>query len=330
MESIYWVMSWACHRRCPHCYEERFHPYYGEDLRQVVEEAARNAPRVIGNLPETMTFFDPGDPVAKTGRIILAGGEILLDAVREPVLYPALAQLRNRYESNGGIRIFIQTTGDILTERVLDELLERGVWMVSISGLDSYHEGFEEEASRERLREKLTRWFEARAMHPDRGDGEGPCYHFFGATPESWIGKLWPRGRAWNNGLSQATLADNFCNAWSGGLNFLSYRYRGSEVSIDPAGNVYPCCIKTKAPVGNLLNEQLETILERLQGNPVYEAISMGHPERMGITRGWSVEKFHEKSRVTLPSGRIYQNLCVGCDRFHDEVLAPALVQLDA
>ena len=26
---------------------------------------------------------------------------------------------------------------------------------------------------------------------------EGPLFSFFGATPESWIGKLWPRGRAW-------------------------------------------------------------------------------------------------------------------------------------
>ena len=49
----------------------------------------------------------------------------------------------------------------------------------------------------------------------------GPLYSFFGATPDSWIGKLWPRGRAWQNNLSQATLADNFCNRWSGGLNFL-------------------------------------------------------------------------------------------------------------
>src|SRR2546427_8719197 len=51
--------------------------------------------------------------------------------------------------------------------------------------------------------------------------------------------------------------------------------------SIDPAGNVYPCCIKTKAPVGNLLERKLDEILDSLVGNPVYEAISMGHPERM-------------------------------------------------
>jgi hypothetical protein len=97
-------------------------------------------------------------------------------------------------------------------------------------------------------------------------------------------------------------------------------------VSIDPEGNVFPCCMKTKLPVGNLLHNNLDDILDSLVGNPVYEAISMGHPERMGITHGWSVELL-EKSRTTLPSGRAYQNLCIGCDAFHQEVLMP-LVQI--
>ena len=71
-------------------------------------------------------------------------------------------------------------------------------------------------------------------------------FDFFGATDDSWIGKLWPRGRAWTNSLSRATLADNFCDRWSGGLNFLRHRYSGSEVPIEPTGDVYPCCIKTR------------------------------------------------------------------------------------
>jgi len=160
------------------------------------------------------------------------------------------------------------------------------------------------------------------------GQGESkapdqPHFTIFGATEDQWIGALWPRGRAWSNGLSTATLRDNFCNRWSGALNFLQYRYSGSEVSVEPNGNVYPCCVKTKAPIGNLLEERLEAILERLIGNPVYEALSMGHPERMGISHGWSIERFIEAATVRLPNGEIYQNLCRGCDRFHEEVLIP-------
>jgi hypothetical protein len=335
-------MSWLCHRTCEHCYEDRFHPYHGDELKRIVEESKANIPRIISNLPERMTYLDLNDADGngsfhqKRGRVIVAGGEIMLEAVREPVLYPALDQLREKYRDRCGVELIVQTTGDILTERMVVELLEHDVSVISVSGMDEYHEGFETEAAREKLKQKLTAVFLAHGMKewmPPPRPQEQRYFHFFGATPDSWIGKLWPRGRAKKNELSTAGLSDNFCNRWSGGLNFLQQRYSGSEVSIDPAGNVYPCCLKTKAPVGNLLDEKLETVIDRLVGNPVYEAISMGHPERMGIAHGWTVEKFLEKSTTVLPSGRVYQNLCIGCDAFHEEVLMERqaeLVQIDS
>jgi sulfatase maturation enzyme AslB (radical SAM superfamily) len=342
MESIYYVLSWLCHRRCEHCYEDRFHPYYGEELKKVVAEAQANSPRIIAHFPERMTYWDRNDAgVEKVGRVILAGGEILLDPVREPVLYPALRLLSERYRDRGGVKLVVQTTGDVLSARIVRELLDLRVWMISVSGVDAYHEGLERESARAALVERLTELFRSQGMRPlpDAGDprrwedAEGRYYQFFGATPDSWIGALWPRGRAHANELSTATLADNFCNRWSGGVNFLQYRHSGSEVSVEPNGNVYPCCIKTRLAIGNLLDDRLEDILDRLAGNPVYEAISMGQPERMGLSHGWGVEKFLEKSRTVLPSGRVYQNLCIGCDRFHEEVLAarPArLVSIEA
>jgi hypothetical protein len=336
MESIYYVMTWLCHRRCKHCYEERFRPYAGAELEAVVGESRSNFERIIENFPDRMTYLDLSDcedgphPREKPGSVILAGGEILLDAVRETVLYPGIERLREKYRDAGGVKVIVQTTGDVLTEEILGELVERGVWMISVSGIDEHHAGLEEASAREALMEKLRAMFEVRGVElfepvgekARQAEGSGPYYHFFGATPESWIGKLWPRGRAWENELSTAGMADNFCNRWSGGLNFLAHRYAGSEVSVDPAGNVFPCCIKTKLPVGNLLEEPLLEMLERLKGNPVYEAISMGHPERMGISHGWGVERFYEESRTRLASGRVYQNLCIGCDRFHEQVLA--------
>ena len=51
MESIYWVLTWACHRRCRHCYDDRFRPYAARDLPAVVAEG-RNAYRaILANLP---------------------------------------------------------------------------------------------------------------------------------------------------------------------------------------------------------------------------------------------------------------------------------------
>jgi sulfatase maturation enzyme AslB (radical SAM superfamily) len=277
----------------------------------VVAESVSNMPRIIDHLPERMTFFDPEE---RPGKIILAGGEILLEAVREPVLYAGIERLKAKYKGNGGIRVVVQTTGDLLTPKIALELKQLGVDTVSVSGIDAFHAGLETVEAQQALEAKATGILQ----------DAGLDYNSFGAQPDQWIGKLWPRGRAFENNLSTATLADNFCNQWSGGLNFLESRKAGGEVSIDPQGNLYPCCIKTKLPVGNLLTQRLEEILESKRGNPVYEAISKGQPQLMGLSHGWSEEKFLEKSRRGD-----YANLCIGCDAFHEEVLAkPALVQL--
>jgi len=338
VESIYYVMAWACHRRCKHCYEDRFRPYTRDALKAVVAEAAANAPRIVDNLPERMTYLDRDDPDPsgapreKAGRIIVSGGEALLDAVREAVTYPTLERLRDRYRGQG-TRLIVQTTGDLVTDRIVDDLLERGVWMISCAGFDEFHVGIDTAARQAKLKEKLARMFERHGMRPPadpapdrrKREEDGPLYGFFGATPGSWIGKLWPRGRAWSNNLSGATIEDNFCNRWSGGLNFLNHRHAGSEVSIEPDGAVYPCCIKTRLPIGSLLEDTLIDILESLAGDPVFEAINAGQPERMGLAHGWSVEEFIARSTTATPDGRSYSNLCIGCDRFHEEVLGPRI-----
>ncbi len=341
VESIYYVVSWLCHRQCPHCYEERFRPYHGTELDRVVSEAQSRFERIIDHFPPSMQYQVPEDAAAdgtvpvKTGRIILSGGEVLLPQVRESILYPAIERIVDRYRERGGVKVIVQTTGDRVTAPIVDELLERGVWMISVSGMDDFHEGFTPER-RARLMELLTGMFERAGMKrsglraADRKwhDEEGPVFSFFGATPDAWIGKIWPRGRAWQNNLSTATLADNFCNAWSGGLNFLNLGLAGSEVSVEPDGNVYPCCMKTRRPMGNLVEEPLMDILHSLVGHPVFEAISMGHPERMGLSQGWSVERFIEASETVTPAGTSYRNLCIGCDQFQTEILGPVLEQL--
>ncbi|MFC3677151.1 radical SAM/SPASM domain-containing protein [Ferrovibrio xuzhouensis] len=341
MESIYWVTSWACHRRCRHCYEDRFRPYVRGALQAVVDEAIRNFPRIVANLPDRMTYLDLDSPgpdggfVEKVGRIVLSGGEALLVDVRESVTYPLIDALVARYRENGGVKLVVQTTGDLLTQTIIEELLSRGVYMISVAGVDDFHVGLKGVDRQIAYRARLTTMFNGAGMKLSGlssqtrkwHDEDGPLFSFFGATPDSWIGKLWPRGRAWANGMSTATLADNFCNRWSGGLNFLRHRYSGSEVSIEPTGDLYPCCVKTKIPLGSLLEDRLTDILDSLVGEPAFEAISMGHPERMGIAYGWSEEAFVGRSRTATPAGRDYANLCIGCDAFHEEMLGPILAE---
>src|SRR5260370_18561534 len=154
MESIYYVMTFLCHRQCAHCYEDRFHPYYGEDLEEVVAQSRSNFRRVIENFRDRMTYLDIDDGLEeKRGRVILGGGEILLDPVREPVLYPALEQLYRKYRDTGGVNLIVQTTGDVLTEKILRELLDLRVNVVSVSGIDAFHAGLEQESAREALKQ---------------------------------------------------------------------------------------------------------------------------------------------------------------------------------
>jgi len=340
MESIYYVLCWHCHRRCKHCYENRFHPYVREELEAVVAEAERNAPRIVANLPESMVFPDRHAPLTnaddgfprKPGRIIISGGDVLTEPVRERVLYPTLEAIRDKYRDTGGVKVVVQTTGDLLTPQIIQELLARDVWSISVAGMDDYHVGMQGN-KKDPLIAKLQQMFaEAGVMSTQEQleraaiqKEDGPVYSMFGANEDTWIGKLWPRGRGWENGRSTGTMAGNFCNAWSGGLNFMDAGYAGSEVSIDPSGDVYPCCIKTAHPLGNLTEEPLIEILDSLAGHPELEAINAGKPERMGLTHGWSVEKFLESSHTTTTDGKPYANLCIGCDKFHLEVLGKVL-----
>ena len=332
MESIYFVISWLCHRRCRHCYDERFRPYRRDELTAVVAQSRRNVPRIVDHLPPSMTYR-ARDGGRRVGRVILAGGEVLLEPIRESVLYPAMEGLARRYRDAGGVRLIVQTTGDRLTPRLLDELLERGVHTVSVSGFDDYHVGMARPERAAALRAKLLDMFAAAgladaALPPGRdapAEHPGPCFNIFGATPESWIGRLWPRGRAWRNGLSTAGMEDNFCARWSGAKGFMELGRAGSEVSIEPTGEVYPCCIKTGLPLGNLLDEPLESIVAGLRGDPVYESLNRGEPQAMGLGHGWSRERFLRESTTATPKGGSYRNLCIGCDAFHDKVLKPRL-----
>ncbi len=340
MESIYYVMCWACHRKCKHCYEDRFRPYRRGELESVVDEARRNFPRIIANLPERLTYLDlddrdaTGQPREKIGRIILSGGESLIDPVRTEVTYRIIDALNDKYRAQGGVKIVVQTTGDILTPAIVGDLLSRGVYMISIASTDRFHVGIDTPEKQERFVAELTEMFTGFGMRRSGvsagvtrkwHEEEGPLFNVFGATEDSWIGKIWPRGRGWSNGLSKATLADNFCSRWSGGLGFLDHRHSGSEVSVEPDGSVYPCCVKTKVPVGNLVEDNLIDILDSLADEPAFQAINRGDPERMGLAYGWSQERFIAESSTTSPKGEPYQNLCIGCDRFHEQVLRPVI-----
>jgi hypothetical protein len=164
-------------------------------------------------------------------------------------------------------------------------------------------------------REYLETLFRERGMAPvdEARDGQ-PDFSFWGATPDMWIGKIWPRGRALGAGfpgtprVSHAGPEDDFCHRWSGALNFLETDGPGSEVNVQLAA-VYPCCPMTVRPIGDLRTERLASILDRCRTNPVYQALNRGCPEEMGVHLGISVEHARERTREL-------GNCCLWCDEF--------------
>ena len=338
MESVYWVLSWACHRKCVHCYDDRFRPYVRDELEGVVREGELAFERIVRNLPDDFTYSHPfpdGRTERRSGRIILAGGEVLVDPVRTRVFYPTLDAIRTKFGDR--VRVSVQTTGDLVTPEILADMKARGVWMVAISGMDDFHVGLEGE-KRLPLQRELDAMFAGQGFtqvslstrRRDYTTEPGPFYLYFGADRNSWIGELWPRGRAWTNGLSDATLATNFCARQSGAKNFMNMGQLGSEVSIEPNGDVYPCCLKTREPLGNLTEERLEDILASLRGHPAFEALNRGDPGSMGTSFGWSLERMQAEAQTTTPKGEPYANLCIACDRFHDAVLRPIIRDIRA
>jgi hypothetical protein len=338
MDSIYWVLTWACHRRCVHCYDDRFRPYVRDELKAVIGEGQAAWPLILENLPTRFAFEDPKDPQKqRIGRIILAGGEVLHKPVREALFYPVLEALQRKYTPQD-VKISIQTTGDILTHKILTEMLERGVHTIAISGMDDYHVGMEGD-KRAPLMAKI-RAMMARAgvgevtLGGKNGAGEridytqeaGPYFLFFGAQPASWIGEIWPRGRAWTNNLADGDISTNFCARQSGGKNFLNHTKAGSEIAIEPNGDVYPCCIKTKMPIGNIALEKLIPMLDDLANEPALQALNVGDPAAMGASEGWSRDHFQAASVTKRPNGSDYSNLCIGCDAFFQAKLGAVLL----
>jgi MoaA/NifB/PqqE/SkfB family radical SAM enzyme len=342
LQGIYWVLTWACHRKCKHCYDDRFRPYVRDALTEVVGEGQAAYQKIIDNLPDDLSWVDDKRTRDRT-LLVLAGGELLIDGVREELFYPVLDALREKYGDRPP-KISIQTTGDVLTPDILDQCLVRGVESIAIASIDDYHVGMQGDkkfafmdkirtlmASRNVREVSLGGAKDKRLKEPDvaaSGKQQGPTFLFFGAQEDLWIGELWPRGRALSSGLSKAGYDVNFCARWSGAKNFLHIGKAGSEVAIEPDGSIYPCCLKTKAPLGNLTEERLSDILDSVAQLPAIRALNDGDPERMGETAGWSREMFQQQSWAKDGLGQEIQNMCLGCDRFFEQVLSKQLADL--
>lgn len=287
-ESVYWVFTQLCNDKCDHCYNSS--GPYGSRISH------EDCMAIIDNLPD------------RIDRLILSGGEPLAD---KKLLYAILDRLNERYQ--GETQVMVQTNGDLLTGKILDKMIEKGVTRFDIASIDRYHK-----AAGNRLAE-LAELFESRGVNGDEKDPlvkkENYLNKFalswgcWGANEDMWLGGNWARGRALqkNNWLKNPN--HNFCGILSGGIGFLNgAKDIPQEISIQ-LWAINPCCPGTKKAMGDARKEKVADVLSRMSQSKIFQKIDQGDPLTMGESIGVSKE-YAQKRTNDL------KNICLWCDEF--------------
>lgn len=288
IESLYWVFTQLCNDKCDHCYN-----LSGPQGERLSEEDCMN---VINNLPE------------RIDRLILSGGEPLAERKK---LYKILDRLKERYTNQ--TQIMLQTNGDLLTEPILDQLIQRGVTRFDIASIDRYHKH-----KGERLNQ-LAELFESRGVSGDEPEplvkkdnylhGFPLSWGHWGMDENLWLGGNWARGRAFQKGIWKQDPSHNFCAIHSGAIGFLTGQNEiPQEISIQ-LWKINPCCPGTKDPLGDARKERVADVLARVADHPVFQRLNEGNPFKMGETVGISEE--HARKRT-----KELKNVCLWCDEF--------------
>lgn len=257
---------------------------------------------MVSNLPGTL------------GRLILSGGEPLSE---EKKLHAILEAVKARYGS--ATQVMLQTNGDLLTDRKLDAILERGVTRIDVASIDRFHKHKGEGKTR------LEDLFKSRGMSGDDPDPliakdtflkkEVLSYGFWGATEDMWLGGNWARGEAMRKDVWLKDGRHNFCAILSGARGFLGGTDLPQELSIQ-LYKINPCCPGTLHPLGDARREKVSAVLERIAASPVFQKLNEGDPYGMGESLGVNAAHGHERADAL-------RNVCLWCDEFMRLFLEP-------
>lgn len=289
IESIYWVFTQRCNDFCDHCYNDS-----GPHGATMTESECM---AIIENLPEQLD------------RLILSGGEPLAE---KRLLFAILDQLKKKYDA--GTQIMLQTNGDLMNEKILDTLIEKGVTRIDIASIDRFHK-----FSGQRL-EKLKALFTSRGMSDEVAEplvSKDKFLHpgklsfgYWGANEEMWLGGNWARGRAMKKNLWLQDPNHNFCSILSGAKGFLGGTELPQEISIQ-LWKINPCCPGTLFPLGDARKEKIADVLMRISKMKIFQVLNEGAPWKMGEHLGISEESAKEKTNELM-------NICRYCDYFFE------------
>lgn len=281
MESVYWVFTLKCNDFCDHCYNNSGPKGESIELEELL--------KVIPNLP------------SQTKRVILSGGE---PTTEMPKLISIIENLKNKYRDDA--EIWLQTNGDLLTEKKLKSILDAGVNKIDIASIDRYHKNKGLHA------EKLKKLFESAGMKPaDSKRKDVPLYSLWGANEDFWLQANWARGRALDNNLHNKNPKHNFCAMWSGAIGFLDDDTDNQEVHIQLT-KLYPCCPTTAIDLGDVREASVMDLLNQHREIDEFQVLNKGAPQMLGLKNGLTKE--FVQSRINELG-----DVCLWCDEYFKE-----------
>ena len=293
IESVYWVFTQLCNDQCAHCYN-----LSGPKGAKISEEECL---AIVQNLPD------------RVDRLILSGGEPLAEKKKLYLILDAIAERYGHLPADQRPQLMVQTNGDLLTEEILDTLIEKGITRFDIASIDRFHK-----AAGARLM-ALADLFASRGVNGEEKDpliekdnyliANQLTWGYWGATDDMWLGGNWARGRALEQKLWKRDPDHNFCAILSGAVGFLTGGDAiPQEISIQ-LWRINPCCPGTKDPLGDARTERVADVLERVADLPIFQALDKGDPFGMGESIGVSAAHAHERC------GSL-GNVCLWCDEF--------------
>ncbi len=290
-KQIYWVFTQVCNDKCMHCYNNS-----GPQGERISEE---DCMAIIDNLPERLE------------RLILSGGEPLAD---KKLLYKILDKLKEKYDNK--LFLTLQFNGDLLTPKILNILIEKGVDRFSIASIDRYHkkQGERKDVLTQMFTDHGIKFVEGQPAvtktQLENSNRTDRTFGFFGATEDMWLGGNWARGRAMENGIWKQNGLHNFCAIHSGAVAFLGNDALDmtQELSIQ-LWKINPCCPGTAVPMGDARKEKVSDVLQRMSKSEIMQKLNNGDIYAVGESIGLS-EEFGLKRSVDL------QNVCLWCDEF--------------
>lgn len=221
----------------------------------------------------------------KIRRIMFSGGEVF---TAKKTLMHALGYLKkNKKHMPMNPKILVSTNGTWAKDkrafyRTLNELRNYGVDEVDISSRDEYHE--EQGIDTKKLENLISTIGEFSKL---------PNVSFRGCAE-----RVMPFGRAKN--LPKKTYMDRQCNIFPNS--------NLADVTIDPYGNVYPCCWEVTKPMGSALKKSFKKIFEQARQDSLISILMKEGPGSVGRYLGIVEPKdYHSYSCVLCE--KIFRNL---------------------